>query len=322
MPRETPLRNPLQNEDRVVGWIAELTHEPADTVRRRLREEYEQPGTNVIRGLQETGIERYVWSDAMARFYEQTDAFLYELVIWNLNGLKEAMRRAVARQLAKGRTGPQDLLTVGDGLGLDSARWAAAGHRVTYFELPGHAERFARKLFAEAGVDVKVLTNPDRIRSEGYDALVCLDVLEHVPDPPDFVGTLASYLRPGGRLIVHAPFLMVHPTTPTHLKANRRYSASLSLYAQHHLRLVDGEPAWCPITLQKAGGSLSPPSGLAPRLLMLRLTGCIMAIGRRSFLPFSWINAYRQRHRHWFDEPHIEPSRHAQSHKPPARSEA
>jgi len=316
------LKNPLQNEDRIVGWIAELTHEPEDSVRHRLREEYESPGTNVIRALQETGIEPYVWSDAMARFYEQTDAFLYELVIWNLNELKEAMRRAVARQLTKGRGGTLDILTVGDGLGLDSAQLASAGHRVAYFELPGYAESFARKVFAEADVDVTALTSPDQIRSEGFDAVVCLDVLEHVPDPPDFVGTLAGYLRPGGRLVVHAPFLMVHPTTPTHLKANRRYSGGLSLYKRHHLRLTDGEPAWSPITLQKAGGGMSPPSRLAPKLLMLRLTGCIMAIGRWSVLPFSWVDVYRQRHRRWFDERQTETSRHARSHKPAARSEA
>jgi len=90
-----------------------------------------------------------------------------------------------------------------------------------------------------------VVTDLGNTPLAAYDVVACLDVLEHVSDPTAFVGTLAGYLRVGGRLIVHAPFYMIHPGNPTHLKANRRYRGSLSLYEEHGLRataIQDGPP--------------------------------------------------------------------------------
>lgn len=39
----------------------------------------------------------------------------------------------------------------------------------------------------------------------GFDAAVCLDVLEHVPDPAAVVAELARVVRPGGTLVVSVP---------------------------------------------------------------------------------------------------------------------
>lgn len=292
----------LPDQEKIVSWIVELTRQPEAPVRSRLREEFDNPGTNVARAFRETGLERYVWNDRLARFYEQTDAFLYELVIWNRNKLKRRMRRWVAKHLANSEKRTLDVLSIGDGLGLDSAYLARAGHRVTYFEVPGYTESFARKVFVECGQDVTVLTEQSDIPLGAYDAVVCLDVLEHIPDPPRFVEVIAGYLRPGGRLIVHPPFYMIHPSNPTHLKANRRYSGSLSLYEKHNLRLVDGEPGWNPIVLQKAGSGSARRLRFTPKLLGLRLTGWYLALGRFSMLPFWWVDFYRRRRNRWFDE--------------------
>jgi len=292
----------LPDQEKIVSWIVELTGQPEASVQSRLREEFDSPGTNVARAFRETGLEPYVWNDGLARFYEQTDAFLYELVIWNRNKLKRLMRRWVAKHLANSEKRTLDVLSIGDGLGFDSAYLASAGHRVTYFEVPGYTESFARKVFAECGQDVTILTEQSHIHLHAYDAVVCLDVLEHVPDPPAFVEVIASYLRPGGRLIVHAPFYMIHPSNPTHLKANRRYSGSLSLYKKYNLKLVDGEPGWNPIVLRKVGDASLARLGFTPKLLGLRLTGWYLALGRFSTLPFWWVDFYRRKRNQWFNE--------------------
>lgn len=291
----------LRNQEKIIAWIAELTGQPETSVRSRLREEFDNLGANVGRAFREAGLEPYVWSEKLARFYEQTDAFLYELVIWNRNRLKRRMRRWVAKRLVSSEGRRMNVLCIGDGLGFDSVYLAQSGLSVTYFEVPGYTESFARKVFAECGQDITVLTDQAHIRSGAYDAVVCLDVLEHVPDPPGLVQMMANYLRPGGRLIVHAPFYMVHPSNPTHLKANRRYSGSLSLYEKHGFRLVDGEAGWNPIALQKLGNGSPRVWRFGPKLLGLRLAGLYLALGRFSTLPFWWIDSYRRRRNEWFD---------------------
>ena len=299
----TPLEqssDQLLDEEKTIGWIAELTGQSEASVRTRLYEEFHSCGINVSRAFRRAGLRPHVWNEDMARFYQYTDAFLYELVIWNLNKIKQRMCLWTMNYLAQSDGDVLDVITVGDGLGLDSVCFARAGHRVTYFDLPGYAESFARKVFAECRVNVSVLTHPRGIPMGAYDAVICLDVLEHIPNPSAFVQMLAGYLRPGGLLIVHAPFWEIHNSRPTHLKANRKYSGLLSLYEKHNLRLVDGRPGWNPIVLKKMGNDSSDGWHSNPWLSFLRLAGVYWSFGRFSSAPFWWVKRFGQKRSEWF----------------------
>ena len=291
----------LRDENKVVKWIAEVTSKDESSIRTRLRREFEKPGTNVAQAFAETGLESYVWNNSLERFYGQTDAFLYELVIWNHNRIKRRMRRWIAKYLAKHEPQGLNILSIGDGLGFDSLYLAQAGHKVTYYEVPGYGQSFAYRLFADAGAEITMVSDLAQIPAEAFDAILCLDVLEHVPDVPAFVGQLTNYLRPGGIFIVHAPFYMIHPTNPTHLKANRRYSGSLGLYQRCGLCLVDGEFGWNPLVLEKTSNIVNPRPRSAARILALRIAGLYLSLGRISSFPFRWIDSYRQKHNEWFD---------------------
>lgn len=295
------LPRPFRDAGLVVSWIADLTGQPEASVRARLRVEFDRPGSSVATALRDAGLSPHTWNDDLIRFYGETDAFLYELVIWNRNRLKRRMRGWIGRHLAGAFDGPADVLSVGDGIGFDSAYLAMAGHRVTYFEVAGHAEAFARRVFAVCDVHVTTLTQQTDIPEGAYDVVVCLDVLEHVPDPPAMVEALVGYLRPGGRLIVHAPFYMIHPSNATHLKSNRRYSGDLSLYERRGLALVDGEPTWTPLVLVKRGAGAHVPHGLDAKRAALRAAGWYLRLGRYSAVPFGWVDAYRRRKGCWFD---------------------
>lgn len=293
---------PLQDEDIIVSWIAGITKTPEPQVRARLHAEYKNPGSTVAEALHETGISPFIWSDNLARFYEYTDAFLYELVIWNLNRMKVWMRKAVLKHLAKRQAKQLKILNIGDGLGFDSVSIAQAGHKVTYFEVPGYSETFARHVFTDRGVEITMLTNPNEIPREKFDAVVCLDVLEHVPDPPAFVRMMANYLRPGGILIVHAPFAVIHYTTATHLKSNRRYSGSLALYEQAGFRLLDGEVSWAPIVLQRVSERLVSPTPWSVRRLTIRLGGFFLLMGRYPMVPLWLGDCFRRHYGRWFHD--------------------
>ncbi len=297
-----PIR--LGDEEQVVQWIAEITGKDEQTIREGLRREFEQPGANVMKAFAQESLEPYIWSEELVRFYENTDAFLYELVLWNRNSIKRRMRSYIAKYLEEYDGTGRNILCVGDGLGFDSFYLAQNGQKVTYYEVPGFSHRFASKLFSLADADIKIASEPKQVQSNYYDAVICLDVLEHIKDVPAFVEQLVSFIRPGGVLIVHAPFYMIHPSNPTHLKINRKYSGKLELYSNCGLRLINGRFFWNPLVFEKASenNKSHSPQRSALGLFSLRLGGLYWSLGRFSVIPFLWVDSYRKNHNRWFDK--------------------
>ena len=294
----------LGNENQVVNWIAEVTGKDEMTIRDCLRREFEQPGANVVGAFAKESLEPYVWSEELVRFYEKTDAFIYELVLWNRNSIKRRMRSYIAKYLAQYEGKSKNVLCVGDGLGFDSFYLAQNGQRVTYYEVPGFSHRFASKLFSLADAEINIASGQEQIRQNYFDAVLCLDVLEHIKDVPAFLKQLVSFIRPGGILIVHAPFYMIHPSNPTHLKKNRKYSGRLEIYRECGLKLINGRFFWNPLILEKNSAKTQSHTQQRSALGMfsLKLGGIYLSLGRFSTLPFLWIDSYRKSHNRWFDE--------------------
>lgn len=271
----TPYPPAAADNARLAERIGRISGLPAALVRSRLYREQLWPGSTVKHEMRRRGAARYEWSDALLDLYRDSDAFLFELAVWNRNRYKLAMRRWLMRALGPAGAQPLRVLCYGDGLGFDSLCLASLGHDVTYFEVSSLCVAFARDLFGETGCRVRVAES-DPLGERVYDAVICLDVLEHVPDPPALVRAFAGALAPGGRLISHAPFGILNPELGTHLRSNRRYYGDERLYADAGLRLVDGHWLWNPIVLRKAG-PVATPEALPPRLV--RATGALMRWG-------------------------------------------
>ena len=174
-------------------------------------------------------------------------------------------------------------------LKLSSCRWS------------GYTQRFASNLFDRCGRDITVLTETEAIPRGAFDAVVCLDVLEHVPDPPAFVGEICRYMKPDARLLVHAPFYMIHPDYPTHLLANRKYAGSLEPYTANGLKLLDGEPGWNPIVVGRGDTEALVRPGASRRRRLVRLAGRYLAMGRCCTAPVMPLHWYRAMRRRWFE---------------------
>jgi 2-polyprenyl-6-hydroxyphenyl methylase/3-demethylubiquinone-9 3-methyltransferase len=98
------------------------------------------------------------------------------------------------------------VLDVGCGGGLLSEALAQAGADVTAIDLAPELLKIAGLHRLESGVQVDYRRSSiEALAASGeapFDAITCMEMLEHVPDPAAIVGACAALLKPGGRLFV------------------------------------------------------------------------------------------------------------------------
>jgi 2-polyprenyl-6-hydroxyphenyl methylase/3-demethylubiquinone-9 3-methyltransferase len=98
------------------------------------------------------------------------------------------------------------VLDVGCGGGLISEPLARMGAQVTGLDPSPETIEVARR--HAAGQDLDIDYRAGRVEeltpaeSEAFDAVVCLEVVEHVPDPAAFIAACAGLLRPGGLMLL------------------------------------------------------------------------------------------------------------------------
>lgn len=96
------------------------------------------------------------------------------------------------------------VLDVGCGGGLLSEGMAARGAEVTGIDLSEKPLGVARLHLLESGQQVDYrLTSAEQLAEEmpgGFDAVTCMEMLEHVPDPASVVAACARLVKPGGQV--------------------------------------------------------------------------------------------------------------------------
>lgn len=94
----------------------------------------------------------------------------------------------------------------------------------------GPEEGLQRKVWITSAVDIVSDVTRIPVPDSSFDAILCSEVLEHVPEPTRALDEFARLLRPGGKLILTAPFASVVHMAPHY------FCTGFSRYwYEHHL---------------------------------------------------------------------------------------
>ena len=96
-------------------------------------------------------------------------------------------------------------LDVGCGAGLLAEPLARLGARVAGLDASPELSAVARTHAAATGLEIDYRAGEIAEQEGQFDLITCLEVIEHVADPAEFVKALAKRLAPGGLLILSTP---------------------------------------------------------------------------------------------------------------------
>ncbi|MCD9005647.1 bifunctional 2-polyprenyl-6-hydroxyphenol methylase/3-demethylubiquinol 3-O-methyltransferase UbiG [Luteimonas sp. XNQY3] len=129
---------------------------------------------------------------------------------WDADGPQKALHalNPVRLDYVRERTRLDDarILDVGCGGGLLSEALAQRSARVTAIDLAEDLVKVAKLHGLESGVQVDYrVQSVEALAAEqpgSFDAVTCMEMLEHVPDPAAILKACATLLKPGGALFV------------------------------------------------------------------------------------------------------------------------
>jgi SAM-dependent methyltransferase len=146
----------------------------------------------------------------ITQFYRSTDLYIWDLMQWHASGAREPYAETL-RWFATTRppgAGFARVYDFGCGIGTDALYLAAQGYEVTAVDVGGPVLEFARHRFARRGLRARFLESGGTLPEPPgpFDAAVCFDVFEHLPEPLAAARRLVGGLRPGGLLLQQASF--------------------------------------------------------------------------------------------------------------------
>jgi len=132
----------------------------------------------------------------IAHFYAYTPFYVFELAYWHM----QQDQRSFRQQIMKASHG--NVLDFGGGIGDLSVQLAERELSVTYADIEGKTFDFASWLFQKRNTSIKVVNLSEDGLKEMYDTIICIDVIEHVPNSKETLSMLIDHLNDEGILII------------------------------------------------------------------------------------------------------------------------
>jgi len=222
----TPLKNSFQENfdnkkiDHLVETIFEFLQQDKEMIRERVEKEIDNTGINVAEAWNSKQPKN---KDEILKFYRETDSYIFDLLIEHNRPIREQLRKLILSKL-KNYSRINSILDYGSGLGIDAKYFDRNNYNVTAYELESKTANFSKFLIQNEKSNVKLVTSQDNLSK--YDAVICLEVLEHVTNPTETLSKIYSHLNQNGILILTESFEMVGLNYPSHLLENQKYGNS------------------------------------------------------------------------------------------------
>jgi len=91
-----------------------------------------------------------------------------------------------------------------------------SGSPVLGADLSREAIEYARSRYGGPGIEFRVADAMTFTDAAGFDSIVSLETVEHLPDPHGFLARVVSLLRPGGTLVASVPITPSTDVNPHH----------------------------------------------------------------------------------------------------------
>ena len=199
-----------------VGHLSKITGTPAAVVEQKLGREFTSPGSTVAEAWKAAAPKS---DEEITRFYQTTDAYLYDLAVVHHTYERKQWRRTAAKLLVE--AGVKSLLDYGGGCGYDSVFFAGLGFNCVLYDASPNNVSLALLRAEEARVSIAASTSlPDR----QFDGVYCTEVLEHLPDPLAELATMAKRVVPGGVVLLTHSFDLLGDSHPSHLARHKGFA--------------------------------------------------------------------------------------------------
>ena len=205
--------------------------------------EINNPGSSVLRDIIKYDVVPFSNSNEMDNLYKNGLGLATELASTFNDYSRIKMAATIINKLLEISHDVKNLeiLSIGDGLGIDAIRFASCGFKVDYMDFDN--SNMAK--IAELNFDSYKLRNKDininriNARSKSYEVVVCLEVIEHIENVFDFIQMLCDSVTPGGYLFISECFDGIKDRWPTHLYINENFSNLLPLILLPYFELID-----------------------------------------------------------------------------------